>query len=91
MPGFRLARGKVHIGEGIQFRHDDVDVVGSDAGREHGDPLSVVFSGGRNEFPGLPGEFDVGKIFRDHCHSARVSHQDDDVCKFIRSEMDVEC
>ena len=75
--GLDLARGEVHVGQGIQLGHDDVDVVRADTVRQRGDTLSVALAGDGNEFAGFVAEFDVCKIFADHVHAGRVSHHDD--------------
>ena len=87
---FRLACGEVHIREGVQLGHHDVDVVRSDSGRQHGDSLAVVFSGCGDELPWLVTELDVGKESGDHIDSSRVADENDDVSQLFRFQMDVE-
>ena len=82
--------GEVYVGQGVQLRHDDVDVVRADAVGQHGDALAVVAAGYRNEFAGGVAEFHVLQVFGNHVHAAGVSHHDNIVCQFLRLDVDVE-
>ena len=47
---FNVACLQVNIGKGIKLIINNVYVIGSDAGRNHGDPLSIEITGMGNEF-----------------------------------------
>jgi hypothetical protein len=48
--GLHLTGGKVDVRQGVQFGHDNVDVVGADAMRQDGDALAHPLSGDGDEF-----------------------------------------
>ena len=54
-----LARFEVHIGQGIQFRHNNVNVVRADTMGQGGNALAIVLTGYGDEFTGFVAEFDV--------------------------------
>ena len=87
---FRLPRPEIDVGESVQLRHDDVAVVGADAGREGCDPFPVVPACDRHKLPVGVAELFVGQEFPDHVPPARVPDKNHCVGDLLRSQVDVE-
>ena len=88
--GLHLAGGEIDIRQGVEFGHDNVNIVGADAMRQDGDAFPVPLSGDGNEFAGSVAELDLVQQVRDHVHAAGVAHEDDVVGQFFRLQMDME-
>ena len=87
--GLYLAGFEVHIGQGVELGHHDVDIVRADAVGQRRDALSVAFAGNGYEFTGFVAEFDICQVFSDHVHAGRVSHHDDVVGQFFGFQVNV--
>ena len=85
-----LAGGEIDIGQRIQFGHDDVDVVRSDAVGKDGDALAVLPARDGDELAGGVAELDVLQEVGDHVNPAGVADHDDVVGQFFRLEVDME-
>ena len=87
--GLDFAGLEVHVGQGVQLGHDDVDIVRADAMGQRGDALAVALAGDGNEFTGFVTEFYVCEVFSDHVHAGRIADHDDVICQFFGFQMDV--
>ncbi len=88
--GLDLPGGEIDVGQGVQFGHDDIDVVGADAVGQYGDTLAVAFARHGYEFTGGVAEFQLVQQVRDHVHAARVAYKDHIVSQFLRLKVDME-
>ena len=88
--GFNLAGFEVDVGQGVQFRHHDVDIVRAYTVGQRGDALSIVFSGDGNKLARSVAAFDVGKIVGQHIHAAGISHHYDIVGQLFGLQMNME-
>ena len=55
----RHSRFQVDVGEGVEFVHHDVKVVGAHARREHSDTFAVEIAGTGDEFTVLTFHLDL--------------------------------
>ena len=88
--GLHLAGFKVHVGQGVQLRHHDVDIVRADAVGQRRDAFSVVFAGDGDKLTGGVAALDVGEEIGQHVHAAGVSHHDDVVGQLFGLQMNME-
>ena len=85
-----LTGEEVHVRQGVELGHDDIDVVGADTVGEGRQALAVVAAGHRNELTGGMAEFDVAQVFRNHIDTAGVSDHDNGVSQLFRLDMEME-
>ena len=85
-----LPRGEIHVGQRIELRNRNVDVADADTGRKHGHPLAFV--GTRHGIEFAVGNAALLRIEKgsDHGYAAGIPHEDDDVGKLLRLEVQVE-
>ena len=88
--GELLARLEIDVGEGIELRHHDIDVVRADAGGQDRDALPVEQPRGPDEFARSALGLDGGEIGFDHGDPAGVADEDHVVGQLFRTDVDVE-
>ena len=80
---------KVDICEGVEFVHDDIDIIGPDTGGEDGKAFGADETGMGYEFAVLAFEFDVIEILADFLDAAWVTDGNDGVGKFFGTKVEV--
>ena len=81
-----LHRLQVNIGQGIQFGHHNVDVVGAHTRGERGDALSAQSARVYHQLTVLVGELHRVEIFRYIRHAPRVAHHNNIVGQIFRKD-----
>jgi len=81
--------GKVDISKSIELVEDDVDVVGADAGGDHGEPLFADAAGVGDEFPMVGAMFDGVEMFADPIHPIRIPYGENGGGQFFGAEIEM--
>ena len=90
MLGLFRAGIEVDVGKGVEFGHDDVDVVATDARGEDRDTLALIGARDAMELAAADLAFLFGEMGSHSAYSARIAHKDDAVGKLFGTQMQVE-
>ena len=85
-----LAGFEVHVGQGVQLCHHNVNVVRANPMGQGGDALAIVFAGYGDEFTRGVAELDVCQVFGNHVHAGRIAHHNYVIGQFLRFQVNVE-
>ena len=91
MLGLLCARVEVDVGKGIEFCHDDVDVVASDARREHRDAFAFVCTSNAVELAAAHFTLLLRKVLSYGAYSSWVAHKNDAVGQLLWAHVEVKC
>ena len=80
---FGHSRLQVDIGEGVEFVHHDINVVGTHARREHSDTFAVEIAGTGDEFTVLTFHLNLVEKRGNHFDTTRVANHDDVIGQLI--------
>ncbi len=88
-PGLDGPRFKIDVGKRVQFIQYDIDIVGSDAGRDDGKPFFSKKSGMCNEFAVGRLMFNRIKMFAHLWNAAGIAYKDNRMGDLVGPEIEV--
>ena len=81
---------EIDVRKGIQFVHDDIDIIRTDSGGKDCHPYALVLSGHGHKLSRSMPELLFLEVFRNHIDSSGISHKNHVVGKFFRTKVQME-